>query len=90
MKLSVDIPDAVRRKAKAAAAKRGQSLRQFVVEALQEKVQAASRQKKEPEWMKFFGAFGKTAAQRAENRRIEKVIEEAFETVDPDEDFLRD
>ena len=33
--------------------------------------------------MKFFGAFGKTAAQRAENRRIEKVIEEAFETVDP-------
>ena len=90
MKLSVDIPDAVRRKAKAAAAKRGQSLRQFVVEALQEKVQAASRQEKEPEWMKFFGAFGKTAAQRAENRRIEKVIEEAFETVDPDEDFLRD
>lgn len=35
--------------------------------------------------MKVFGAFGK-AAQRAENRRIEKIIEEAFESVDPEED----
>jgi len=40
--------------------------------------------------MKLFGAFGKTAAQRAENRRIEKVIEEAFETVDPERDLAHD
>jgi hypothetical protein len=35
--------------------------------------------------MKYFGAFGKTPAQRAENRRIEKAIEEAFEQIEPED-----
>lgn len=84
MKTTLEIPDALFRKAKATAASRGQTLKQFVNKALQEQLKPAGR-KKEPDWMKYFGAFGKTAAQRAENRRIEKVIEEAFEQIEPED-----
>jgi hypothetical protein len=87
MKTTLEIPDALFRKAKATAAERGQSLKQFVTEALQERLNErnGTPSKKQPEWMQFFGAFGKTAAQRAENRRIEKVIEEAFEQIEPED-----
>ena len=86
MKTTLEIPDPLFRRAKATAAQRGQSLKQFVTEALQDKLgNGRLAGKKEPEWMKLFGAFGKTAAQRAENRRIEKVIEEAFEQIEPED-----
>ena len=84
MRVTINIRRDLHRKAKAAAAQRGRSLKQFVVDALQEKTLRCSV---EPEWMKLFGALGKTKAQRAENRRIEKVIEDAFETLDPEEDY---
>ena len=85
MKTTLEINDALFRRAKATAAQRGQSLKQFFTEALQEKLRNSHVvRKEEPEWMKLFGAFGKTAAQRAENRRIEKVIEEAFEQIEPE------
>jgi len=90
MRLTIDIPDALHRKAKAAATKRGRTLTHLVVEALREKLQHSSPRPGEPEWMKLFGAFGKTAAQRAENRPIEKIIEDAFETVDPERDIRHD
>src|SRR5687767_7426846 len=80
MRVTIEISADLHRKTKAAAAKHGQSLKQFLVETLQERISSSSPQPKaEPEWMKFFGAFGKTAAQHAENRRIERVIEEAFD-----------
>ena len=87
MKTTLEIPDALFRKAKATAAERGQSLKQFVAEALQEKLHLRNGITKNapPEWMKYFGAFGKTAAQRAENRRIEKLIEDEFERIEPED-----
>lgn len=87
MKTTLEIPDALFRKAKATASERGQSLKQFITEALQEKLHLRNGNTKSapPEWMKYFGTFGKTAAQRAENRRIEKLIEDEFERIEPED-----
>lgn len=88
MKTTLEIPEPLFRKAKATAAGRGKTLKQYFTEALEEKLRnehnAAKR--KEPKWMNLFGAFGKTAAMRAENRRIEKIIEEAFEQIEPEDE----
>jgi hypothetical protein len=87
VKTTLEIPEPLFRKAKATAAERGKSLKQFFTEALQEKLRQESpnAKKQQPEWMKLFGAFGKTAAMRAENRRIEKTIDEAFEKIEPED-----
>jgi hypothetical protein len=87
VKTTLEIPEPLFRKAKATAAERGQSLKQYFTDALEEKLRKEhhSTKSKEPEWMKLFGAFGKTAAMRAENRKIEKIIEDAFERIEPED-----
>ncbi|MFN0130062.1 MAG: hypothetical protein ACKV19_25645 [Verrucomicrobiales bacterium] len=82
MKTTLDIPDNIFRQAKARAALRGISLRQFVTEALEEKVTAPASSRataSEPPWMKGFGAL---ADLKSETRRIEARIAEAFEHLD--------
>ena len=87
MKTTLEIPDATFRKAKSQASQNGVSLRDFVTEALEEKLRKTSPRSKsgEPEWMRFAGAFGKTAAQRRETRRIQNVIDREFGRVDPED-----
>ncbi len=80
MKTTVDLPDTLLREAKAVAARQGQTLRDFVAEAMNEKLHARPPDGKP--WMKHFGALSRL---RKENRRIEKIIEKEFETVDPEE-----
>lgn len=84
MKTTLELPDEVFRQAKARAALRGIPLRQFVSEALEEKLSALSASPasaNEPPWMQGFGAL---ADLREENRRVEAVIAEAFETLEPE------
>src|SRR5207244_6910565 len=76
LKTTVDIPESLLREAKALAASQGRTLRDFVAEAMNEKLQVHVSGKKP--WMKHFGALSKL---RKENRRIEKVIEKELETV---------
>lgn len=85
MKTTLDIPDPIFRQAKARAALRGISLRQFVTEAIEEKVAAPSSHgpaQSEPPWMRGFGAL---ADLREETRLINREIEEAFGTVQPED-----
>ncbi|MFN3408981.1 MAG: hypothetical protein ACK45B_08320 [Limisphaerales bacterium] len=85
MKTTLDIPDPIFRQAKALAALRGVSLRQFVTEALQEKTSALPQPQNAPSpppWMRGFGAL---ADLREESRRIEEQIHEAFEAVDAED-----
>ncbi|MBA2431911.1 MAG: hypothetical protein H0V56_07325 [Chthoniobacterales bacterium] len=77
MKTTFDLPEALLREAKAVAARQGRPLRDFVAEAMTEKLTAT--QSSNRPWMKHFGALSKL---RKETRRIEKVIEAEFETVD--------
>jgi hypothetical protein len=76
----LEIPDAVFRRAKSRAAERGVPLRQFVTEAVEDKLKSASSPRERP-WMKH---LGKLKGLRKETQRISKLIEQAFEEVDPE------
>lgn len=85
MKTTLEIPDEIFREAKARAALRGVPLRQFVTEALEEKIfvpGAALGGATEPSWMRGFGAL---ADLRKETRKVEARIAEAFEGLDEED-----
>ena len=77
VKTTLEIPDALFRKAKSAAAQKGIPLRQLVSEALADKLEASETGDKP--WMKSFGGMRKF---RAETARITRIIEEEFERID--------
>jgi len=54
MKTTLEIPDAIFRRAKSVAAERGIPLREFVTEAVREKLAAGAQTTAKP-WMKHFG-----------------------------------
>jgi ABC-type Fe3+-hydroxamate transport system substrate-binding protein len=78
MKTTLEIPDLVFRKAKSMAAQRGIPLRQFVTEAVQDKLSGASTAGQKP-WMRH---VGKLKGLRKEAQQINKRVEEAFEQID--------
>ena len=82
MKTTIEIPDPQFRQAKSKAAERNQTLKEFVTEALQDKlaVNASRLRPGEPEWMQ---AFGKLRRLRRETARIQARINETFEVVEP-------
>ncbi len=84
MKTTLEIPDSLFRKAKSKAAERGQTLKQLVTEALQEKLspRAGKAGSSEPEWMQ---GFGKLRALRKETGRIQAKIDETFEVIEPED-----
>jgi hypothetical protein len=84
MKTTIEIHDILFRKAKSKAAERGQSLKEFVSEALQEKLapRSGTVRSREPEWMQ---GFGKLRHLQKETARIQERIREAFEQVEPED-----
>jgi hypothetical protein len=80
MKTTLEIPDAIFRRAKARAAERGIPFRQFVTEAVQDKLQSETPAEKP--WMKH---IGKLAHLHEETERINKIIEEECERIDPED-----
>jgi hypothetical protein len=84
VKTTIEIPDRLFRRAKSKAAERGQTLKQLVAEALQEKLAAKSGQAPpdEPEWMQGFGGLRRL---HGETRRIQARIDETFEVIEPED-----
>jgi hypothetical protein len=84
MKTTIEIPDALFRRAKSKAAERGQTLKEFMSEALQEKLahMKGRARSDEPAWMQ---GFGKLRHLRKETARIQERIHEAFEAVEPED-----
>jgi hypothetical protein len=84
MKTTLEIPDTLFRRAKSKAAERGQSLKEFVGEALREKLASKGSQGRsgEPEWMQ---GFGKLRRFRKETQAIQQRIREAFEIIEPED-----
>lgn len=80
MKTTLEIPDRVFRRAKSKAAERGIPLRQFVTEAVEDKLKTDPGARQKP-WMKH---IGKLKDLRGESERINKAIEEEFETIEPE------
>ena len=81
MKTTLEIPDPVFRKAKAKAAERGIPLRQFVTEAVEEKLASVGSRESKP-WMKGFGALRHL---HDETMRIQRLIDEEFEQIEPED-----
>ena len=84
MKTTIDIPDRVFRQAKAKAAERGVALREYVTEALQEKLagRSAVQEASAPPWMR---GFGRLRALRSETAKIQRVIDQEFEVIEPED-----
>jgi hypothetical protein len=84
MKTTIEVPDSLFRKAKSTAAQRGQTLKQFVTEAIQEKLAAKATKGStmEPDWMLGFGQLRRL---HRETLRVQSKIDEEFEVVEPED-----
>jgi hypothetical protein len=84
MKTTLQLPDPLFRKAKATAAERGQSLKEFVTEALRDKLALPTGRAHEiePEWME---GFGKLKRLHKETARVQSVIDTEFEAIEPED-----
>jgi hypothetical protein len=83
VKTTLDIPDPVFRRAKARAAEQGKKLRQFVTEALQEKLSGrAGAPETEAPWMAGFGQLKRLSR---ETGRIARLIEREFDVIEPED-----
>jgi hypothetical protein len=76
VKTTLEIPDFLFRRAKSVAAERGIPLRQFVTEAVQDKLKTTSQERP---WMKH---LGKLKHLHKERKQIEERAEEAFGKID--------
>ena len=85
MKTTVELPDTMFRQAKALAAARGITLRQFFTEALEERLRRYNFEKRDdsgPPWMAGFGVLSDLSD---ENCRVLGLIEEEFERLDSEQ-----
>lgn len=82
VKTTIDIPDAIFRRAKVGAAMRGISLRKLVTDAFEEKIAADSKSASPPGWMSGFGGLTDLYE---ETRRIDSVIREEFRALESED-----
>lgn len=81
MKTTVEIPDELLRKTKATAASRGETLREFINEALTTRLASTSRTARQRSgWRSVFGLAELKAV-----HRIDALLESEVEQVDPSE-----
>jgi len=81
VKTTLEIPDAIFRSAKSVAAERGIPLREFVTEAVQEKIESHQKTAEKP-WVKLAGGLKHL---HEETQRINRIIEEEFEQIEPED-----
>ena len=81
MKTTLELPDTLLRRAKATAAKRGQTMTAFVKSALEAKLSNDERSNDEKPWMQFAGVF----ADPKESKQIMQTVEESCGQVDPED-----
>lgn len=81
MKTTLEIPDELFRATKSRAAIRGESMKQFVCDALHARLESeGTATDPKPGWRKVFGR-----ARIDEIRRIDRTIEREFERIDPED-----
>ena len=80
MKTTLEMPDSVFKKAKARAAEEGVPLRQFVTEAVEARLKLNTSESKP--WMQVVGGLKHL---KKENARINKIIEDEFEQIEPED-----
>ena len=81
MKTTLEIPDPTFRKAKATASALGIPLREFVTQAVEEKLSLGGKRHGRP-WLE---CAGELAHLHEETVRIQKIIDEEFEQIEPED-----
>ncbi len=81
MKTTIELPDPLFRRAKSKAAERGETLKEFVTAALQDRL-ATPPGTGGPGWMQ---GFGKLRRLHKETERIQSRIDAAFEAVEAED-----
>ena len=84
MKTTIEIPDPLFRRVKSTALERSQTLKEFVTEALVEKLGARGRTMDvgEPAWMQ---GVGKLRRLRKETARVQARIDDEFAEIEPED-----
>ena len=80
MKTTLEIPDALFRRAKSAAAEQGIPLRELITEALTEKLR-----RQDSGEMPWINSFGKLRGLHTETVRINRIIEAEFDQIEPED-----
>lgn len=81
MKTTLEIPDAIFRKAKATAGAMGIPLREFVTQAVADKLALGQQSTAKP-WLECAGELSHL---HKETVRIQKIINEEFEQIEPED-----
>jgi hypothetical protein len=84
MKTTIEIPDPLFRRVKSKAAERGQTLKQFFNDAIEDKLtsQSGKASSAEPGWME---GFGKLRRLRKETQRIQAKIDLEFGVIESED-----
>jgi len=84
MKMTIEIPDPLFRRAKSKGAENGQTLKDFVTKAIRDKLaaKAGCSIPLEPAWMQGFGKLKRLAR---ESRKMQARINGEFEVVEPED-----
>jgi len=82
MKTTLELPDALFRRAKGVAVREGVTLKQLMTEALESRLESAARAQATPRWKRAYGALRHL---RADRKRIERAIESEFEKIEPED-----
>lgn len=85
MKTTLDLPDELFRQVKSTAANRGILMKQFITEALIEKLAAAHPAPMAKPWMQFAGCMANDPETKSELHRITAIVEKEFGQVDPED-----
>lgn len=80
MKITLEIPDDLFKRTKATAAMRGESLKDFVTEALQAHLEGQATGASPRGWRSVFGK-----ARREEVESVDAIVTKEFERIGPDE-----
>ena len=81
MKTTLEMPDAIFRRAKAKAAERGIPFRQYVTEAVRDKLEQESKAPAKS-WKDLAGRLSHL---HEETERINRIIQEESERIDPED-----
>ncbi len=84
VRTTIELPDSLFREVKASAASQGMLLKDYVTEALQDKLAKRPTRAEKP-WMKFAGIAANDPEMVAELKRIEQIIDENFEQIEPEQ-----
>jgi hypothetical protein len=85
LKTTIELPEALFRRAKSMAAQEGVTLKQLLTEALESQLETrmtTRNGKSAPRWMRAYGALRHL---RQERKAIERAIESEFEKIEPED-----